>query len=218
MLTVAGTVACGGGQTTPEADASASPSAAPPADPSLVQQAFDDYVTAALSRDGVAAAGRIAQNTHDYYGGLRDDALALPSVDLAGRTGADQLTIMILRAEVGAGELRALEVEQVLVKAFELGLIDESTYTGIQADDVAIKGSTAVADLVKDGNRLEGAFVFRFEDERWKLDLKPLLDKGNAGFLALAEREGLTVTAFVDRLVEAKYGAGAVAELREPLT
>lgn len=194
------------------------PAAAAPADPAAVQTSFDSYVTAALSRDGVAAADFIAHDTHEYYGALRDDALALPSGDLAGRTGADQLTIMILRAEVEAEALRALEVDEVLVKAFDLGLIDESTYDDVQIDDISVNGSTAVADLVKGENRLEGGFVFRFEDQMWKLDLMPMIDKGNAGFLAFAEQEGLTLNEFVDRLVEAKYGAGAVAELREPLT
>lgn len=182
-----------------------------------MKRAWKTYVDAALAGDGDLAASQLSAETRALYGQFRDDALTLPADALAGRTPTDQLSIMVIRAKFDPAELSGLSDERVLARVFELGLIDEATYTNVDIVDVSGSETTAVADIVQDGNRVDDAFLFRQEGNEWKLDLDEALDRANAGFIALAEEEGYTVPELVDRLIEIEYGLTAVSDLREPL-
>jgi hypothetical protein len=191
--------------------------ATPTAATADVETAFNRYVQAALARDGVTAANLVSAETHAFYDRMRDDALRLPEAQLSGRTPLQQITILVMRAEIDAATLERLAPEEVLVTTFELGLIDERTFADLTLDNVSISGDTAIADLVKGESRAENGFLFRREGGQWTLDLEPLLDRANGGFIALAEEEGFTPSEFVDRVMGAKYGEGALGDLRKPL-
>lgn len=219
-LLLGGLSACNPGSDsgTPGSSSAGRPSGADAgSEAAAVKATYDRYVSAALARDGVQATAQLSASTVAFYDEMRQDALTLPKEELSGRTPVQQVTIMVMRAEIDVAELESLSPEGVLAKTFDLGLVGETGVANTQLEDVQVRGDVALGDALTPRGRLESAFTFLREEGGWKLDLESFTDRGNAGLVALAEQEGLTTTEFVDRFVRTKYGEGAVARLREPL-
>lgn len=220
-LALGGLGACNSGPEPGPSGSSSSADQSPRADAgseaAAVRAAYDRYVSAALAREGERATAQLSASTVAFYDEMRQDALTLTKEGLSGRTPVQQITIMVMRAEIDMAELQSLPPEGVLAKAFDLGLVGETGVANTKLEDVQVRGDVALGDAVTPEGRLESAFTFLREQGAWKLDLESFTDRGNAGFVALAEQEGLTPAEFVDRFLSTKYGKGALDRLRKPL-
>lgn len=193
------------------------PAAPTPADTAEVKAAFDTYVKAAVGKDGATARAVLASPILDFYERARGLALTGTDEQLRALPPGQGLTTFVLRAELAPDLLRTGTVDQILEAAINQGLVGEQGISALGLGAIAIEGDKAAAVITSQGKTAPFKMGFLREGGRWKVDIVPLVSVTDDSFRAVAEKQGLTVEAMIDKLMVQKYGPEKAATLHQPV-
>lgn len=183
----------------------AAPDAGASADAAAVTAAFKSYQSALLHKDGRAGAQVLARPTVEYFQRMRDLALAGKAPEVKKLTIGDKLTILRLRLEFSAAQLKPLDGRGVLEYSVSHGWVGEEVgRIGVGA--VEISGDRATIAALADGKPTSERFILLREGGAWRLDLVPLFAGANAYFKKARAESGMAEDAFVMTIVEQMAG------------
>jgi len=166
-----------------------------------VAAAFKAYQAALLAKNGPRAAATLARPTVAYYQRMRDLAMSGKAADIKKLTIGDKLTILRLRVEFSAPELKRLDGAGVIAYSVQHGWVgDEVARVGVGA--VVIDGERATIAALADGKPSADRFPMVRENGAWRLDLVPLMAGANAYFKKAAAESGMSEDDFVLMILE----------------
>jgi hypothetical protein len=190
----------------------------PAADEQAVRAAFETYMKAALARDGVAAQRVLATTVQGFYDDARKLALTAAEDVVRGLPADLRITVCVMRAEIDPGLLRDGSVEELLVSAFDRGLVGDDVISDMTLGTVTVTGDRALAKAVV-GDKPSGFSIqFAREEGKWKVDIAPLMALANQGLAALAKQQGVTVDELADQILVSKYGKAKAEWLMKPVS
>jgi hypothetical protein len=209
----------GCGSPAPTAGSSPTSSPAPSAvdETAAVHAAFDTYAKAALAKDGATAEGALADTIAVYYDDVRKQALTGTEETVGALPPAQRMTVYILRAEIEPAVLRDSKPADLVRLSVDKGLVGEQGISNLSLGKVTATGDKAEAEILSGGKVAPFTMKFLREEGAWKLDLAPLMAMADDALTAAAQQQGTTADAMIGTILETKYGAARVAELRQPL-
>ncbi len=182
-----------------------------------VRAAFDTYTKAALAKDGATAQAALADTLSAYYDGVRKQALTGTDEQVRALPVSQRLTVYVLRAEIEPAVLRDSTPADLVKLAIDKGLVGEQGITSLALGKVTVSGDKAAAEVTTDGKVAPYKMEFLRQGGAWKLDLAPLMSLADQAFEGAAKQQGATVDEMIDGVLETKYGADRIVELRQPL-
>jgi hypothetical protein len=173
------------------------------ADPAAVERSFAAYKQALVDGDGAAASALTAADTHAYLDETLNRALTMKAEDLRLLPLLDQISVLMMRHNMTAAELRAMKDGDPVAYAVDNGAFDMNEVEKLSAGDFTVTGSQAQAPI----SNLKGSPIpvnvhFKEEAGTWRFDLlssiapfRAVFDS-QAGFLAkLGGSEGSNAVA-----------------------
>ncbi|MDX6273104.1 MAG: hypothetical protein QOJ92_314 [Frankiales bacterium] len=127
------------------------------------------------------------------------------------------LTILGVRAEFDAQTLRSITASALVARFVDMGLIGEEGLRKLKLGEVLVDGDIASAVALNGATPAGFSYLFAKEQGRWKLDLTSLNDAADPHLINAAHDAGLPMPAYIDSVLEARYGAARVKQLHHPL-
>ncbi|MGF1592010.1 MAG: hypothetical protein ACFCUW_01950 [Kiloniellaceae bacterium] len=161
------------------------------ADPAAVERSFAAYKQALAEGDGAAASDLTASDTHAYLDETLERALTMEAEDLRLLPLLDQISVLMMRHNMTAAELRAMKDGDPVAYAVDKGAFDMNEVEKLSAGGFTVTGGHAQAPL----SNLKGSPIpvnvhFKEEAGTWRFDLlssiapfRAFFDS-QAGFLA----------------------------------
>lgn len=182
-----------------------------------IRACFDKYFAALKAGNGEMAASLVDNNTLQHFQRMLDLARTADSTTVRGLDAMDQMTVLSMRIQVPADELRTLDPRAAVARSVSKGMMADGGPDGLGLGDVTVEGDKASAPLKMFGFPTPAKFSFQREDGRWHIDLTSLFDlskqalgqmagvgeEGNAMLMKmLEENTGMPVPAGVWHAVE----------------
>jgi len=148
----------------------APPSLADESDTAAIENVFESYRSALVSRDGAAARDFVSASTIDYYGFLREIALNGEPSESSQSTLIDRMSVYRIRVEWDAAELSNLSAADVFVYAVDDGWVG-SNLGALDIGGIRVFGDSATSVVVVNGQPQQWGFTFHRENGEWRIDL-----------------------------------------------
>lgn len=157
-------------------------------DQAAVLKAYEFYRDALAELDGEQAAELVSEATIELYQQLRDHAVKSNRQTVEQLPLGSRMIVICLRHRVEPEKLHAMDGRAVFVYAVNQKWISKNSLAKfkftVDQVDVAEDGRTAQA--FPRGRDSDIRFSFVKEDERWRLDLRPILALADETFRSVA--------------------------------
>lgn len=141
-------------------------------DPAAVAQSFAAYKQALVDGDGAAASALTASDTHAYLEQTLDRALTMPAADLQALPLLDQVSVLMLRHNMKAAELRAMKKGDPVAYAVNQRAFDMNEVQKLEAAEFTVTGDQAQAPISNlKGSPIPVSVHFKEEAGTWRFDL-----------------------------------------------
>jgi hypothetical protein len=117
------------------------------ADPAAVERSFAAYKQALVDGDGAAASALTAADTHAYLDETLNRALTMKAEDLRLLPLLDQISVLMMRHNMTAAELRAMKDGDPVAYAVDNGAFDMNEVEKLSAGDFTVTGGQAQAPI-----------------------------------------------------------------------
>lgn len=152
---------------------------------------FARYRNAILTRDGATAWATVDTHTRAYYDRLLDQIKYATADELRQLSYTDLTIILASRQFIDRDTLAAMDGRALFVHAVERGWTDRDLVTA-GVGPVEFRGDVAYGRMTSKNMHTPFHWVFRFQEDRWFLDLAAqmeVIDRLSEGMLA---SEGLS--------------------------
>lgn len=161
-----------------------------------VQQVYQAYRSALLTRDGISAWKRIDSRTKDYYDEIARDCLSIKREELNRLDLLSKIMILRLRLEFRRDKLQTFDGAKIFIIGVEKGWISRSSVQAIKKiDRITIDRDLAQGFLVQAPNF--PAIRFDKEDDGWKVALWKSFELGNASLQQTIKQKGMSEEKFL---------------------
>jgi hypothetical protein len=139
-----------------------------------------------VADDGPAAASLVTAASVAYFGEVKDLVLHASRDELASRSAATRIQVLILRQLLEPERLRAMSSEEVMAFAVTSKAIGEDLRSYDEIADVVVEGDHAVGLRAAWGRPDAYPLHLRREDGVWRFDLIPTVERMDEDFRRLA--------------------------------
>jgi len=140
--------------------------------PAEVEKSFAAYKQALIDGDGAKASKLTASDTHAYLKQTLDRALTLKEPDVRALPLLDQISVLMLRHNMKADDLRAMKNGDPVAYAVDHGSFDMNEVQKLEAADFTVTGTQAQAPLSNlTGSPIPVNVYFKEEEGTWRFDL-----------------------------------------------
>lgn len=142
------------------------------ADPAAVEQSFAAYKQALIDGDGAAASRLTASDTHAFLKQTLERALTLKEPEVRALPLLDQISVLMLRHNMKAEQLRAMKNGDPVAYAVEQKAFDMNEVAKLETAEFTVTGSQAQAPLSNlKGSPIPVNVYFKEEAGTWRFDL-----------------------------------------------
>lgn len=187
----------------------------PKDDAADVRACFDNYFAALKAGEGEKAAALVDNNTLQHFERMLDLARNADSITVSGLDAMDQMTVLSMRMQVPAEELRSMDAHAAVARSVSNGLMADDGPDGLGLGDVVVEGDKASAPLKMYGFPTPAKFGFQREDGNWRIDLTSLFDLSRQAFGQMASGTG-DGNAMLMKLLEENTGMAVPASVWHP--
>lgn len=166
-----------------------------------IQQCFEDYCDAILSKDGSRTLELVDSRTIDYYDELARRAINATKIEMDNLEIIDKYAILLVRSRYSAKELQELDGESVFKFWVAEGSLNTGAIEKLSLRNVRGYSNRAKATSLHAGSR-DMEFSFSKEDGRWKVNLVAMTDQLNEPIKRMARESGLDEDSFLALLLE----------------
>lgn len=145
----------------------------------LIQENYDLYTKAMVIFDGAAAVDYVTNSTIEYYNSINQLIKHGDSIQVAHAPIMDRMLIFRIRHLNSIEPISFYSGRELFIYAITTGLIGKNSVRNIYLDKISIKGETAVA-TAKKGKENAGYFYFNKENNKWRMNLIPLIEETNS--------------------------------------
>lgn len=173
-----------------------------------VEEMFERFRSAALARDGRAAADTVSQGTITVYENCRKLALDGKESELERLTQAEVLVVLRMRFAVERETLQKMDGRALFEHAAANGWnSDSAALDKMRLGKIRIEGDRAVATVVHDGKDVPGLeFDFVREKGEWRFDITGFHNRAEPMFAQLRRSENKTKVGLAMMFLERVYG------------
>ncbi len=140
--------------------------------PAAVEQSFAAYKQALIDGDGAKASKLTSADTHAYLKQTLDRALTMPAGDLQALPLLDQISVLMLRHNMKAEQLRAMKDGDPVAYAVDQKAFDMNDVEKLEAESFTVAGTQAQAPLSNlTGSPIPVNVHFKEEAGTWRFDL-----------------------------------------------
>lgn len=186
-----------------------------------IRESFEVYRKAVLDADGKRAVTVLTPDTLLYYGRLQRHALFSSADVVRSLPVMERVQVLFYRVTVPGDELVRMSDEEVVTYAIERGWVGrvELQNSALGEIELDAEGRTAMAAHLLGGQPtgVRYRFVRGPRDERWRLDLVPVLETSNEVMQRAAAEAGMSEDELVLELVRTATESGAPENVWEPL-
>ena len=181
-----------------------------------IRACFDNYFAALKAGDGNMAASLVDNNTLKHFDHMLELARSADSATVSGLDAMDQMTVLSMRMQVPAEELRSLDARDAVARSVSKGMMADGGPEGLGLGDVTVEGDKASAPLKMYGFPTPAKFSFQREEGQWHIDLTSLFDLSRQAFgqMASGGEEG---NAMLMQMLEENTGMAVPASVWHPV-
>ena len=140
--------------------------------PAAVEQSFAAYKQALIDGDGAKASKLTSADTHAYLKQTLDRALTMPAGDLQALPLLDQISVLMLRHNMKAEQLREMKDGDPVAYAVNKQAFDMNEVEKLEAESFTVAGTQAQAPLSNlTGSPIPVNVHFKEEAGTWRFDL-----------------------------------------------
>lgn len=137
-----------------------------------VEQSFAAYKQALIDGDGARASKLTASDTHAYLKQTLNRALTMKEPELRALPLLDQISVLMLRHNMKADELRAMKDGDPVAYAVDHKSFDMNEVEKLDAEEFTVTGKQALAPLSNlKGSPIPVNVYFKEEAGTWRFDL-----------------------------------------------
>ncbi len=180
-----------------------------------IKRTLVDYSVALKNLNGKKAASLVDSATIAFYDNIRMLAVYATQEELTTYSMLDKLTILSIRVNMSANDLKKMEG-----KAFFASIIDKGLITNIFSDylsTIQVNGNTANGYLEVIEDRETPHFVFNKENGQWKINLVSHLPIVNMLLVSMQGGSGKNENDFILNALKQPNGDKADNSVWEPL-
>jgi hypothetical protein len=188
-----------------------------------IENAFRQYVEAAVHSDGKAAAEMFSDSAADYWDSILKDAHTLSRNELEKRPAYQLSNIILIRKRIEDDPaIAAMDGRMFLQHSYSKGW---NSKNGLHAyieyrDSIRlvpeINGLSAELKIKFDGEMLANGFPFVKENGQWKIDGKRQFDQLEKNTEAKIKDSGMSKAAFIDSMYNLLFGHPVPDRLWQP--
>lgn len=158
----------------------------PADDVAEIRACFDNYFAALKAGEGDKAASLVDSNTMQHFDRMLDLARTADSASVSHLDAMDQMTVLSMRMQIPADELRAMDARTAVARSVSKGMMADGGPDGLGLGDVTVEGDKANAPLKMFGFPTPAKFSFQREDGEWRIDLTSLFELSKQAFGQMA--------------------------------
>jgi hypothetical protein len=182
-----------------------------------VRACYDGYFTALREGKGEVAAELVDSRTLAHYERMLDLARSADSATVAALEPMDKLTVLAMRLQNSAPDLKAMDVRTALSRSISGGIMASEAPEGLDLGTVTVNGEEAKAPLKLHGFPTPASFTFRRENGAWRIDLTSLFDLSRMAFQHMAGSSGKEGNAFMMQVLEENTGTPVPSTVWHPV-
>lgn len=167
------------------------------ADNEGINECFNGYKAAILSKNGGEAIKFVDTRTLNYYTQMLEYAISINSTELQEKSFLDKLMILSLRHRATADELHNFTGETLFKWAVESGMIGKESVQNTSIGKIEMNGQTAKAQFINNGQPTPFQYEFVKAEESWKIDLTSMFDISEKALLQMAKRQDMSQQEFI---------------------
>lgn len=167
----------------------------------LIRENYELYTKALLTFDGKSAVDYVTQNTIDYYGRINELVKHGDSLTVAKLPLMDRFMVFRIRHQMSLESLSFYSGRELLIYAITSGLIGKNSARDIVLDKISVKGNEAVAGAKK-GKEIAGRFYFKKENNKWRMNLVPLIDETSTYLSSDLKKRAVKENDFIHELIQ----------------
>lgn len=162
-----------------------------------VRAALASYGQALLDEDGKRATRHVDRETIDYYGRMLDAALDGKPADIRAMRPFDKMMVLRIRTSLEPSVVENMTASDLFALGVDKGWIGRTSARRMKIGKVTFTENEARGTIVLDSKRAPISWLFRKEDDRWKLNLTSFLSIANRTLERSVEQQGMSVDDYV---------------------
>lgn len=187
----------------------------PEQDVEEIRACYDSYFESLKAGDGDKAAELVDSNTLKHFDRMLELARTADSATVSGLDAMDKLTVLSMRSQIPAEQLRGLDARAALARSVSDGMMANEGPEGLSLGTVTVDGDKASAPLKMYGFPTPANFSFQREDGTWRIDLTSLFDLSRKAFEQMGG-DGTEGNAALIKLLEDNTGTTVPGTIWHP--
>lgn len=180
-----------------------------------IRACYDNYFAALKAGEGDKAAELVDSNTLSHFDRMLDLARTADSTTLSALDAMDKLTILSMRMQIPAEQMRNMDARSALARSVSDGMMANEGPEGLTLGTVKVEGDKATAPLKMYGFPTPANFSFQREDGAWRIDLTSLFDLSRKAFSQMGG-DGAGGNATLLKLLEENTGSAVPEGIWNP--
>jgi hypothetical protein len=187
----------------------------PEQDVADIRACYDNYFAALKAGEGDKAAELVDSKTLEHFDRMLDLARTADSTTVSGLDAMDKLTVLSMRSQIPAEQMRDLDARAALARSVSDGMMANEGPEGLTLGTVTVDGDKASAPLKMYGFPTPANFSFQREDGTWRIDLTSLFDLSRQAFEQMSG-SGAEGNAALIQMLEENLGGPVPATVWHP--
>lgn len=146
-------------------------------DQQSVRQNFIAYKYALLNDLGPEAADLVSERTLRHYDQLRQLALTGEAAELKELPSFSRLVVLAIRHNVAPAQLRKMQGKEVFSYGVKHQWVAKDSVAPFDLGAINVYGNYASGEVLHRSNSVQSLMEFRKENEAWRVNLVPLLER-----------------------------------------
>jgi hypothetical protein len=168
-----------------------------------VKAAFQGYKDAVVAQRGEDAAGWVTKSTIDEYQRYVDWAQTADRKTVERLPFGNRVQVLMIRHRVDTPTLRKANGHSIFVHAVDKDWTGKAGVMRMELGEVQVTGERATGKGIINGQPAGMDFVFRKENDKWRIDLMEASKASAPALQAAVARSGQEETAFILQMLEA---------------
>ncbi len=153
------------------------PSADETVDQQAVRQNFNAYKYALLNDLGGEASELVSEKTLKRYEQLRQYALTSDTNEMKELPSFTRLVALAIRHNISTPNLRKMTGRDVFAYGIKNQWVAKDSVAPFELGNINVYGNYASGEVLQNGNSSNSFLEFRKENDVWKINLLPLLER-----------------------------------------
>lgn len=172
-----------------------------------VGNCFQGYRMALLEMDGESAYSYLNNRSRKGYEHILTMCKEYDSLHLDKEKAAEKFYVLTTRQMSGTDTLMNMTGKTFFIASVVTNVMNTANLSKMQPEVISVQGNDAKMSVITGkGKLMEGAFFFKKENNKWRIDILKTLDQLSSNIEQVAKESGKTENEVIYELAEAATG------------